>query len=155
MSTLKIVDLGYRLSLSVACMVRFWFISFQNLTVHKTSLVQVSPFLLAVYTHDMPLCLCSVFCTRSQVQLSTARYHTFGARTTPRTVSRNLNIYSTSPLFLWQQVGIIFHILTGSCRFCRFCRFCFIYPRSCKMMFPISYPVYKCKLLSTFTNNIQ
>ena len=27
-------------------------------------------------------------------------------------------IYSTSPLFLWQQVGIIFHILTGFCRFC-------------------------------------
>ena len=33
----------------------------------------------------------------------------------------NYYIYSTSPLFLWQQVGIIFHILTGSCRFCRFC----------------------------------
>ena len=49
------------------------------------------------------------------------------------------NIYSTSPLFLWQQVGIIFHILTGSCRFCRFCS---TYPRSCKMMFPISYLVY-------------
>ena len=60
-------------------------------------------------------------------------------------------IYSTSPLFLWQQVGIIFHILTGSCRFCRFCS---IYPRSCKMMFPISYLVYKCKLLCMFTNNI-
>ena len=25
------------------------------------------------------------------------------------------SIYSTSPLFLWRQVGIIFHILTGSC----------------------------------------
>ena len=48
-------------------------------------------------------------------------------------------IYSTSPLFLWKQVGIIFHILTGICRFCRFCS---IYPRSCKMMFPISYLVY-------------
>ena len=38
----------------------------------------------------------------------------------------NYIIYSTSPLFLWQQMGIIFHIPTGSC----------------KMMFPISNLVY-------------
>ena len=84
--------LGYRSSLSVACMVRFWFKSFQNSTVHKTSLVQGSPFLLAVYTHEVPLCLCSVFCSHSQVRLSTARYRgAFGARTTPQTASHNLN----------------------------------------------------------------
>ena len=35
-------------------------------------------------------------------------------------------MYSASPLFPWQQVGIIFHVLTGSC----------------EMMFPISYLVY-------------
>ena len=42
-------------------------------------------------------------------------------------------IYST---FVSMATGIIFHILTGSCRFCSMC------PRSCKMMFPISYLVY-------------
>ena len=66
-NTLKIVDPGYRSSLSVAWMVRFWFKNFQNSTVHKTSLVQGSLFLLAVYTHKVPLCLCSVFCSHSQV----------------------------------------------------------------------------------------
>ena len=60
------------------------------MTVHKISLVQGSPFLLAVYTHEVPLCLCSAFCSRSQVRLRTARYRAFGARATPRTVSRNL-----------------------------------------------------------------
>ena len=35
-------DLEYRLLLSVAWVVRFWFKSFQNLTIHKTSLVQYS-----------------------------------------------------------------------------------------------------------------
>ena len=44
-----------------------------------------------------------------------------------------------------------YYILTGSCRYCTFCS---IYPRSCKMMFPIRYLVYKCKLLYMFTNNI-
>ena len=81
-----------RSSLSVAWMVRFWFKSFQNSTVHKTSLVQGSPFLLAVYTHEVPLCLCSVFCSHSQVRLTTARYHAFGAQTTPQTVSHNLKL---------------------------------------------------------------
>ena len=80
-SKLKIVDLGYRSSLSVAYMVRYWFNSFQNSTV-----------LLAVYTHEVLLCLCSVFCSRSLVRLSTAGYRVFGARTTPRTVSRNLKL---------------------------------------------------------------
>ena len=45
------------------------------------------------------------------------------------TVLVYIDIYSTLPLFLWQQVGIIFLILTGSCRFCRFWNIC---PRSCK-----------------------
>ena len=44
-------------------------------------------------------------------------------------------IYSTSPLFLWQQVGIIFHILTGSCRFCRFCS---IYQNLQNLQLPVS-----------------
>ena len=87
-STLKTVDLGYRSSLSVAWMVRFWFKSLQNSTVHKRPLVQSSLFLLAVYTHEVPLYLCSVFCNRSQVRLSTASYRAFGARTTPHFVSR-------------------------------------------------------------------
>ena len=71
-------------------MARLWFKSFENLTVHKTSLVQGSLFLLAVYTHEVPLCLCSVFCSRSQVRLSTTRCRAFGARITRRTVSCNL-----------------------------------------------------------------
>ena len=45
---LKLIDLGYRSSLSVAWMIRFWFKSFQNSTVHKRPLVQGSLFLLAV-----------------------------------------------------------------------------------------------------------
>ena len=90
-STLKTVDLGYRSSLSVSWIVRFWFKSFQNSTIHKTSLVQGSLLLQAVYTHKVPLCLCSIFLSRSQVRFSTARYHTFRAWTTPRTISRNLN----------------------------------------------------------------
>ena len=45
---LKLIDLGYSSSLSVAWMVRFWFKSFQNSTVHKRPLVQGSLFLLAV-----------------------------------------------------------------------------------------------------------
>ena len=53
---LKTVDLGYRLSLLVAWMVRFWFKSFQNSTVHKTLLVQGNLFLLALYMHEVPLC---------------------------------------------------------------------------------------------------
>ena len=87
-NTLKTVDLGYRSSLSVAWMVRFWSKSFKNPTVHKTSLVQGSLSLLTVYTHKVPLCLCSVVCSLNQVRLSTARYRVFGARTTPWTVSR-------------------------------------------------------------------
>ena len=62
---------------------------FPNLTVHKTSPIP-SLFLLAVYTHEVPLCLCSIFCSRSQVRLSTVRYRAFGVRTMPRTVSCNL-----------------------------------------------------------------
>ena len=93
---LKTVDQGYRSSLSVAWIVRIWFKSFQNSTFHKTSLVQGSLLLLAVYTHEVPLCLCSVFLSRSQVRFSTPRYRAFRARTTPRTVSRNLKLANTS-----------------------------------------------------------
>ena len=60
-------------------------------------------------------------------------------------------IYSTLPLFLWQQLGIIFHILTGSFRFCRFWN---IYPRSCKNDVSYKLPCLQCKLLDMFTNNI-
>ena len=91
-------------------MVRFWFISFQNLTVHKTPLVQGSLFILAVYAHEVPLCLCSVFCSRSQMRLSIARYRAFGARTTPRTVSRNLksvNLRSRSECRCAHQASLI------------------------------------------------
>ena len=59
-------------------------------------------------------------------------------------------IYSTLPLFLWQQLGIIFHILTGSCRFCKFWN---IYPRSCKNDVSYKLPCLQCKLLDMFTNN--
>ena len=73
-STLKTVDLEYRSSLSVAWMVRFWFKSLQNLTSHKRPLIQGNLLLLVVYTHEVPLYLCSIFCSRSQVRLSTASY---------------------------------------------------------------------------------
>ena len=52
-------------------------------------LVQGSPFLLAVYTHEVPLCLCFIFCSRSQVRLSTASYCVWSADHAPF-VSRNL-----------------------------------------------------------------
>ena len=56
-----------RLSLAVAWMVRFWFKSLQISTVHIKPLVQGSLFLLAEYTHEVPLCFYSVFCNHSQV----------------------------------------------------------------------------------------
>ena len=34
----------------------------------------------------------------------------------PPIVFTDVDIFSTSPLLLWQQVSIIFHILTGNCR---------------------------------------
>ena len=66
---LKTVNLDYHLSLSVAPLVRFWFKSLQSLTAHDRQFLQGNLFLLAVC---MPLYLCSIFCSRSLVQVSTA-----------------------------------------------------------------------------------
>ena len=77
------VDLEYCLLLSVAWMFRFWFKSLQNSTVHKRSLVQGSLFLLAVYTYDVPLYLCTVFSSHRQVRLSIASYCVWSANHTP------------------------------------------------------------------------
>ena len=68
----KIVDLEYRSSLSVAWVFRFWFKSLQNLTAHKRPLVLGNLFFLAMYTHKVPLYLCSIVCSRCQVRLGAA-----------------------------------------------------------------------------------
>ena len=83
-SRLKTVDLDYRLSLSVARLVRFWFKSLQSLTTHDRQLLQGNLFLLAVCMHDVALYLCSIFCTRSLVQFSTANYRVFERGTRPK-----------------------------------------------------------------------
>ena len=41
----------------------------QSLTAHERQFVHGNPFLLAVCTHEVPLYLCSIFCSRSLVQL--------------------------------------------------------------------------------------
>ena len=76
-SRLKTVDLDYRSSLLVARLVRFWFKSLQSLTAHDRQFPQGNLFLLAVCMHDVALYLCSIFCTRSLVQFSTASYRVF------------------------------------------------------------------------------
>ena len=94
---LKTVDLDYRSSLSVPRLVRFWFKSLQSLTAHdRQFLYPGNLFLLAVCMHDVALYLCSIFCSRSLVQFSTASYRAFGARNTPQTVSHNLETHSKS-----------------------------------------------------------
>ena len=45
--------------------------------------VQGNLFLLAVYTHEVPLYLCSIFCSRSQVRLSTASHRVWSADHAP------------------------------------------------------------------------
>ena len=63
---------------------QFWFKSLQSLTVHDRQFLQGNLFLLAVFTHDVGLYLCSIFCTRSPLQFSAASYRAFGARNTPQ-----------------------------------------------------------------------
>ena len=74
LSTLITVHLGYCSLLSVARLVRFWFQSLQSLIAHERQFLQGNLFLLAVCTHEVPLYLCSIFCSRNLVQLSTASY---------------------------------------------------------------------------------
>ena len=83
-SRLKTVDLDCRSSLLVAQLVRFWFKSLQSLTVHDRQFLQGNLFLLAVCMHDVALYLCSIFCTRSLVQFSTASYRVFERGTRPK-----------------------------------------------------------------------
>ena len=90
-SRLKTVDLDYRLSLSVARLVRFWFKSSQSLTAHDRQFLQGNLFLLAVCTHKVPLYLCSIFCSRSLVQMSTVSYRVFECRTRPKLYPVTLN----------------------------------------------------------------
>ena len=73
-STLKTIDLDYRSSLLVAQLVRFWFKSLQSLTVNERQFLQGNLFLLAVCMHEVPLYLCSIFCSPSVVQLRTVSY---------------------------------------------------------------------------------
>ena len=91
LSSLKTVDLDYRSSLLVVRL-RFWFKSLQSLTAHDRQFQQDNLFLLAVHMHDVALYLCSIFCSRSLVQFSTASYCMFGAQNTPQTVSHNLKL---------------------------------------------------------------
>ena len=79
LSRLKTVNLECRLSLSVAWLVKFWFKSLQFL--------QDNLFLLAVCTHKVPLYLCSIFCSRSLVQVSTASYRVWSMEHTPNCAS--------------------------------------------------------------------
>ena len=83
LSTLKTVDLEYCSVLLVVWMVRFWSKSLHNSIIHKRPLIQGSLFLLAVYTHEVPLYLCSIFCSCSQVRLSTASYRVWSVDYTP------------------------------------------------------------------------
>ena len=57
---------------SVAQPVRFWF---KSLTVHERQFLQGNIFLLAVCMHEVPLYLCSIFCSHSLVQVGTVSYH--------------------------------------------------------------------------------
>ena len=76
---IKTVDLDYRSSLLVAQLVRFWFKSLQSLTAHERQFLQGDLFLLTVCTHKVPLYLCSIFCSPSVVQVSTASYPVWNA----------------------------------------------------------------------------
>ena len=73
-SRLKTVDMEYHSSFSVARLVRFWFKSLQSLTTHDRQFLLGNLFLLTVCTHEVPLYLCFIFCSRSLVQVSTANY---------------------------------------------------------------------------------
>ena len=83
-SRLKTVNLDYRSSLSVTRLVRFWFKSLQSLTAHDGQFPQGNLFLLAVCTHKVPLYLCSIFCSHSLVQVSTASYRILSHGTRPK-----------------------------------------------------------------------
>ena len=90
-STLKTVHREYRSSLSVAQLVRFWFKRSQSLTAHNRQFLQGNLLLLAVCTHEVHLYLCSIFCSHSLVQVSTA----FRAQNTPQARSpRNATAHS-------------------------------------------------------------
>ena len=65
---LKTVDLDYRL------------------TAHDRQFLQGNLFLLAVRTREVPLYLCSIFCSRSLVQVSTASYRVLSAEHAPNCI---------------------------------------------------------------------
>ena len=90
---LKTVDLDYRSSLSVTRLVRFWFKSLQSFTAHDGQFPQgnYNLFLLAVCTHEVPLYLCSIFCSLSLVQVSTASYRVLSCGTRPKLYPVTLN----------------------------------------------------------------
>ena len=90
------VGLEYHLSLLATWMGQIFV---QKLTAHERPLIQSNLFLLAVYMHEVPLYLCSIFCSRSQVRLSIASYHIW-MRSTPRIVSHNLNICHSAKLII-------------------------------------------------------
>ena len=99
-SRLKTVDLDCRSSLLVAQLVRFWFKSLQSLTVHDRQFLQGNLFLLAVCMHDVALYLCSIFCTRSLVQFSTASYRVFERGTRPKLYPVTLRrVHRAWPMF--------------------------------------------------------
>ena len=90
-SRLKTVDLDYRSSLSLTRLVRFWFKSLQSFTAHDGQFPQGNLFLLAVCTHKVPLYLCSIFCSHSLVQVSTASYRILSHGTRPKLYPVTLN----------------------------------------------------------------
>ena len=71
-SRLKPIDLDYHSSLSAAQLLRFWF---KKLIAHdrRTSSYKVTYFFWQC-THEVPLHLCSIFCSCSLEQRSTVSY---------------------------------------------------------------------------------
>ena len=71
---------------SVAQLVRFRFKILLSLTAHKRKLLQGNLFLLLVCSHEVPLCLCSIFCSGSLVQVSTASYRVWSMEHAPNCI---------------------------------------------------------------------
>ena len=69
--------------------VRFGFKSLQSLISNKRQFLQGNLFFLAVCTHEVPLYLCSIFCSCSLVQVSTVSYRVWSMEHASN--SRNLN----------------------------------------------------------------
>ena len=82
LSRLKTVNLDYHSLLLVGQIL----VQSLQITAHDRQFLQGNLFLLAVCTHEVPLYLCSIFCTCSLVQVSTASYHVLSADHAPNCI---------------------------------------------------------------------